>query len=87
MESLTTPENRQKKGGGLDFISWTTIRYRSVILLAFAALFVAVGVLAYIFPNVSKKAWNAVSSRIASRAAKIGTSNLSRRTSRTLTAR
>lgn len=78
MESLTTSRNhRQDKGGGLDFISWTTIRYRSVILLACVAIIAAVGVLAYLFPNVRKKAWNAVTSRIASRAAKIGTSNLS----------
>ncbi len=77
MESLTTSQNRPKKGGGLDFISWTTIRYRSVVLAAFVLVAIAVGVLAMLFPNVTKKVWTAVSSRIASRAAQIGTSNLS----------
>jgi hypothetical protein len=78
MQSLTSTQyRRRKKGGGLDFISWTTIRYRSVILAAFSVLALVVVVLAFLFPSVTKAAWNAISSRIASRAAKIGTGNLS----------
>ncbi len=78
MESLTTPEyHRRKKGGGLDFISWTTIRYRTVVLLVACLFFLLVLVLSFLFPNVTKAAWNAISSRVASRAAKIGTSTLS----------
>src|ERR1035437_5136305 len=70
---LTTKPSRRKKTGGLDYIAWTTIRYKSVIVAVIGVLLLAVVVLAMLFPNVTKAAWSAVSSRIASRAAKIGT--------------
>ena len=49
MESLTTPEtHRQNKRGGLDFISWTTIRYRAWSCSSCVVVSLAIGVLAYI---------------------------------------
>ena len=73
MQSLLTSHNRRKKPAGLDFISWTTVRYRSVALLVTAVFLLGVVVASFIFPEAAKAAWNAVSSRIANRAAKIGT--------------
>jgi hypothetical protein len=72
---LTSQQSRRKKGGGLDFISWTTIRYRSVVVLVITILLLGAVTLAFIFPEPAKAAWNAVSKRIASRAAKIGSSS------------
>ena len=70
---LTSQHNRRKKAGGLDFISWTTIKYRSVAVVVVGLFLLAVVALSFLFPNVTKAAWSAVSSRIASRAAKIRT--------------
>lgn len=74
---LTTQRHRPKKAGGLDFISWTTVRYRSVVLAVLGVLLLGIVVASFLFPAVTKAAWNAVSSRIANRAAKIGTATMS----------
>jgi hypothetical protein len=74
MQSLLTGQhNRRKKAGGLDFISWTTIKYRSVAVVVVGVFLLGIVALSFLFPNVTKAAWSAVSSRIANRAAKIGT--------------
>jgi hypothetical protein len=75
MQSLLTSQNRRKKGAALDYISWTTIRYRSVFVAVVAVCVLGVVVLAFMFPQVAKSAWSAISARIASRAAKIGSSS------------
>jgi hypothetical protein len=75
MPSLLTSQNRRKKGAALDYISWTTIRYRSVFVAVVAVCLLGVVVLGFMFPQVAKSAWSAISTRIASRAAKIGSSS------------
>ncbi len=74
---MTRQQDRRKKAAGLDFISWTTVRYRTIALLVTAALVVVLGILSFLFPETAKSAWNSVSKRIANRAAKIGTATLS----------
>lgn len=75
MPSLSTSQTRRKKGAALDYISWTTIRYRSVFLAVVAVCLLGMVVLGFMFPQVAKSAWSAVSSRIARRAAQIGSSS------------
>lgn len=74
MQSLLTTQQRRRKGG-LDLISWTTVRYRSLTLAIIAVLISAMIMLSVIFPNKARAAWNAIYSRIEKHAATIGTSN------------
>jgi len=78
MQTLTTSQpDRRKKPGGLDLISWTTVRYRTIALIVIGLIVLATFVASLIFPDKAKAAWTAITSRIANRAAKIGTSTLS----------
>src|ERR1700749_1002939 len=76
MQSMITSPHppRRKRGGGMDLISWTTMRYRTVGVMTIGAILLLMVILAFLFPDVTKAAWHAVASKIANRAAKSGTS-------------
>ena len=81
MQSLLTSQNHRRKKARrarLHLLDDDSLQERGPARAAWSCL-LACGVLAFIFPQRAKAAWNAVSSRIASRAAKIGPQQLFRK--------